>query len=156
MAKTERLTTPERRRVVAEYAEGAKMSALAAKYGVSRWTIYRLLKRYEETGKVGLDFDRCGRKSKLSAAQKEAVREALTADPDADLQALLDRLALPCTLRALYYIVKQMGFRRGPKRERVKLTRPALPLDSPEIAPLPVWKGRAYLWETADSKKPPY
>ncbi|MBO4853346.1 MAG: helix-turn-helix domain-containing protein [Schwartzia sp.] len=146
MAKDKRLTTAERWRVVAEFAEGAKMSALAAKYDVSRWTIYRLLKRYEETGKVSLDFDRCGRKSKLTEAQKEAVREALVADPDADLQALLDRLALPCTLRALYYIVKQMGFRRGAKRERIKLTRPVTPPDSPEIAPRPVWKGRAYLW----------
>ena len=146
MARAERLTTAERWRVIAAYAEGAKMSALAKEYGVSRWTIYRLLKRYEETGRVSLDFDRCGRKSKLSAAQKEAVREALAADPDTDLQALLDRLALPCTLRALYYIVKQMGFRRGTRHEKIKLTRPAKPPDPPEIAPLPVWKGRAYLW----------
>lgn len=149
MAK-ERLTTSERWRIVGAYAEGEKMSALATEYGVSRWTIYRLLKRFEETGKVDLDFDRCGRKSKLTAAQIEAVREALTADAETDLKALHERLALPCTLRALYYIVKKLGFRRGARREKIKLTRPVTPPDSPEIAPRPVWQGRAYLWGTAE------
>ena len=78
-----RLSTAERQRIVRAHDEGVQTAALAREYGVSRWTIYRLLQRYKETGSVELDFDRCGRKTKLTQYQLDAIRAALTAAANA-------------------------------------------------------------------------
>ena len=89
----------------------------------------------EETGDVELGFDRCGRKPGLTKAQLAAIQKILAKDPSTKMRDLHERLHLPCTLRALYYIVKKMGVERAnairePKKKNA----------------LPVWKGRAYLW----------
>ncbi len=135
MAQVKRLTKEERLRIVEAHKSGVGTTALAREYGVSRWTVYRLVQRYEETGDVELGFDRCGRKPGLTKAQLAAIQKILAKDPSTKMRDLHERLHLPCTLRALYYIVKKMGVERAnairePKKKNA----------------LPVWKGRAYLW----------
>ena len=135
MPRGKRLEKEDRLRIIEEHKNGAGMTALAREYGVSRWTVYRLVQRFKETGKVDLSFDRCGRKTKLTKPQLAAIRKAVAENPDIRMQELHDRLQLPCTLHTLYYIVKKMGFERGlavrePKKKKA----------------LPVWKGRAYWW----------
>ena len=135
MPRGKRLEKDERLQIVEAHKNGAGVTALAREYGVSRWTVYRLVERYEKTGNVELSFSRCGRKTKLTKAQLAAIQKALAESPNIRMQELHDRLQLPCTLHALYYIVKRMGFERGL----------AVPEPKKKNA-LPVWKGRAYLW----------
>lgn len=136
MPRGKRLNKEDRLRIIEAHKNGASTAALSREYGVSRWTVYRLVQRFEKTGSVDLAFKRCGRKSKLTAMQLLSLKEALANNPKASLQDIHDALRLPCTLRALYYIVRKHGFERGtatgeePKKENV----------------LPVWKRRAYLW----------
>ena len=137
MPRGKRLNKDDRLRIVEAHKNGASTAALAREYGVSRWTVYRLVQRFEETGAVDLAFKRCGRKPKLTALQLLAVKEALAEQPKASLQDIHDALKLPCTLRALYYIVEKHGFQRGtddgqPKKEKT----------------LPVWKGWTHLWQS--------
>ncbi len=134
MPRGKRLNKDDRLRIVEAHKNGASTAALAREYGVSRWTVYRLVQRFEETGAVDLAFKRCGRKPKLTALQLLAVKEALAEQPNASLQDIHDALKLPCTLRALYYIVKKHGFERGAAVEEPK-----------QETPFPVWKGCAYL-----------
>ena len=135
MPRGKRLEKDERLRIVEAHKNGAGTTELAREYGVSRWTVYRLVDRFEKTGSVDLGFDRCGRKSKLTKPQLAAIKKALAENPSISMQELHDRLQLPCTFRALYYIVKKMGFERGL----------AVPEPKKKNA-LPVWKGRAYMW----------
>ncbi|MBQ8698105.1 MAG: helix-turn-helix domain containing protein [Schwartzia sp.] len=132
-----RLTVGQRWDVVEAYAKGERTADLAKKYEVSRWTIYRLLRRYQETGNVDLEFGRCGRKSKLTKFQQDAIRAALEANPHTNMQELHDRLRLPCTMRGLYYIAKKMGF----ERPTFKMSEPP---KQENDKPLPVWRGLAY------------
>lgn len=137
MPRGKRLNKEDRLRIIEAHKNGASTAALAREYGVSRWTVYRLVQRFEETGAVDLAFKRCGRKPKLTALQLLAVKEALAENPKASLQDIHDALKLPCTLRALYYIVEKHGFQRGtddgqPKKEKT----------------LPVWKGWTHLWQS--------
>lgn len=130
-----RLSTEERLRIVEAHKSGAGMTELGRAYGVSRWTIYRLVQRYEETGSVELDFKRCGRKTSLTKGQIAAIEKILKKNPGARMQDIHDQLNLPCTVHALYYIVRKLGIERAnvmpePKKKNA----------------LPVWKGRAYLW----------
>ena len=135
MPRGKRLNKEDRLRIIEAHKTGAGMTELAREYGVSRWTVYRLVQRFKETGTVDLSFDRCGRKPKLTKPQLAAIQKAIAENPDVRMQEIHDRLQLPCTLRTLYYIVKKMGFERGlavrePKKKNA----------------LPVWKGRAYWW----------
>ncbi|MBR1553227.1 MAG: helix-turn-helix domain-containing protein [Schwartzia sp.] len=133
--KGKRLSKDERLRVVEAYKGGAGATTLAREYGVSRWTVYRLVERYEKTGSVETGWKNSGRKPGLTKAQLAAIEKILTKNPSARMKDIHDTLNLPCTLRALYYIVKKMGIARAntirePKKKNA----------------LPVWKGRAYLW----------
>lgn len=137
MPRGKRLNQDDRLRIVEAHKNGAGTMELAREFGVSRWTVYRLVQRFEETGAVDLAFKRCGRKPKLTALQLLAVKEMLAENPKASLQDIHDALKLPCTLRALYYIVKKHGFERGtapqePKKENA----------------FPVWKGWTHLWQS--------
>ena len=135
-----RLSAGARRSIVEAHANGERTADLARQYEVSRWTIYRLLKRYEETGNVDMDFDHCGRKPKLSESQLAAVRAALTADPHMRMQELHARLGLPCTLRTLYSVAKKMGFERP---ERAPQETPKQPKEKI----FPIWKGWENFWQ---------
>ncbi len=136
MPRGKRLNQDDRLRIVEAHKNGAGTTELAREYGVSRWTVYRLVQRFEETGSVDLAFKRCGRKPKLTALQLLAVKEMLAENPKASLQDIHDALKLPCTLRALYYIVKKHGFERG-----------TAPQEPKKENPLPVWKGWTHLWQ---------
>ena len=130
-----RLSVDARWNIVKAHADGAKSAELARKYDVSRWTIYRLLKRYEETGNVDLEFDRCGRRTKLTKIQLDSIRAALEIDPYIRMQELHERLRLPCTLQNLYAIARKMGFVRPPARPAPE------PLKKPDGRLTPIWRG---------------
>ena len=144
-----RLSTEERNRIVEEYKSGARAAHLARSHGVSRWTIYRLIDRYDRTGSVEVHFARSGRRSKITDEQREAIREALTKDPKADLSTLMKRLNITCTLRGLYYALEKMGFPRSGKRPEPKEERIGPGLRPKPITggtENPVWKGWGEFW----------
>lgn len=140
MPRGKRLNKEARFRIIEAHKNGASTAALAREYGVSRWTVYRLVQRFEETGQVDLRFARCGRKPKLTASQLAAIQKALAEEPNLRMQELHERLQIPCTLRALYYIVKKKGFKRGRDDAEPK-----------KNLPFPVWRGRAYLCNRIDN-----
>ncbi len=139
MDRGKRLSLSERWEIVAAHGKGQTAAALAKEYNVSRWTIYRLLRHYQETGRVTPEFSRCGRKPSLSESQLASVQAALTADPNTNMKELHQRLHLPCGLRTLYNIAKRMGIEPAEPH-----AQEAWEYTAGNV--LPIWKGREYIW----------
>lgn len=79
---------------------------IAAAYGVSERTVYRLVRQKRETGSVAPRTSRCGRKSKLSEDDLHRLDEAIHNRPDATLRELREELDLDCSESNLSRIVR--------------------------------------------------
>ena len=100
-----------RKRIVAAYDRGGRTQQEVAEiFGVSLGTVRKLLAQRRRTGDLSPRYDRCGGRRKILAGDEQKIRELLRARPDATLEELRDGAGLDCTVQAVHYALKRMGF----------------------------------------------
>lgn len=105
-----------RQRAVAAVERGEHTHAEVAEiFGVSKSSLEKWLKQVRTTGSVALRTDRCGRTRVLAAVQ-DVVRAEVTAQPDATLDELCERVEVKTKVIASRSMmcreVNRLGLRR--------------------------------------------
>jgi len=118
-----------RERVLRALDRGEGPSAIARRYEVSRFYVYQVRDREQETG-VRTSFQIGGhRRSRLEAAEP-ALRGWIAAEPDLTLAALQQRLAahgISVKIGALWHQLNKwnLTFKKNPARQRARARRRA-------------------------------
>lgn len=100
-----------RERIVAAYDEGGvTQREVAGRFGVSEFTVRKLLRQRRETGDIAPRYGNCGGARKITGAHEARLGQVLSARPDATLSELRDALGLDCTEQAVHYALKRMGY----------------------------------------------
>ena len=101
-----------RERIVAACDRGGHTrQQVAGLFGVSVFTVKKLLRQRRQTGSIASRYDRCtGRPRKILACHEERIRELLAARPDMTLGEICGELDLDCTPQAIDIALKRMGF----------------------------------------------
>lgn len=113
--------------ILADCDAGTGTSKVAAKHGVSGTFIRNLKKERRETGTLRGPRKRGkGRKPKIDRAR---VQELVTADADATLAQLRERLGVRCSLSALWFVLNELKItfkkKRFAPRSRIVPTSPS-------------------------------
>lgn len=100
-----------RERIVAacDQGEGTRKE-IAARFSVSQETVRKLFKQWRETGDLRPLFYRCSGKRKILEGHRRKLHELLEDRPDRTLEELREGLGLDCTLQAIHYVLKDMGY----------------------------------------------
>jgi transposase len=98
-----------RERVLADCDAGMATEAVAAKFSVSASWVRRLKQRRRETGSIAPKAQRHGSPPKW-VEHADAISEAVRRTPDASVEELRTRLALPLSHATLWRAIKALGF----------------------------------------------
>jgi transposase len=99
-----------RERIVAAYDGGGQtQKEVAGRFGVSKFTVSKLLRQRRETGDLAPRYARCSGKRKILAEHERKLRELLEGRADMTLEELRDELGLDCTIQAVHYALGRMG-----------------------------------------------
>lgn len=90
-----------RKRIIEAKARGDTNKKIAMEKEVSESAVERLLALYRATGSYEPRKYKCGRKSRLTPEQLEAVRSRILSQPDISLLELIEELKLPVCESAL-------------------------------------------------------
>jgi len=98
---------------------------VARRFGVSYGMVKKLLQQRRKTGCIKPRHHLAGRKKKIVAEHRIAMRKQLQRKPDMTLAELRDALGLECTLPAIHYVLVDMGLtykkrRSAPPSKTVK------------------------------------
>ncbi len=104
------LNYDERVRITDAFERGNDVALIAKMYGISTREVYRLEER-KKAGDLALHVHDRGRKPKLSAEQKDQIRDLLLQQPDITLKDIIKALNLPVSEATLCRVVRKEGFR---------------------------------------------
>ena len=106
------LNNQARNSLVNVYEKFKDAKEMAASFGVTQWTVYRLVSQMKRTGSVDLQTSTRGRKPKLSISDKEEIKKLLLKEPDLTINEIQERLSLKCSESTIWRAVNEMGFSR--------------------------------------------
>ncbi len=103
----------EIRRIITEdVEEGMSVKEISRVMRVSPSAIYALLRRKRETGSIEPGYKgKCGRPSKLTQEQLDAMEELVNQRPDITLEEIQQKLDLPIKKSQISNLLHKMGFR---------------------------------------------
>lgn len=96
--------------LVRAYEKNHNAAQTAQDFSVSKSTVYRLIKRKEETGSVLLKFNQCGRKPVLSQEELKQIKEQIDTQNDITIDELRDTLNLKASYSTVERAVRKMGY----------------------------------------------
>lgn len=128
----------EARKLIPEgYDKGISVKELAKCFSVNTCSIYRLLKRRNETGSYETRTNLRGKKPKLSDVDHQHILSLLEKQPDITCLEIIETLDLPVSIDTVWRFLQKAGYRRKKKslhaseqerprcgREEEKLERP--------------------------------
>ena len=130
----------EARKLLIEAVEKThNVQEVADCYSVNRSTVYRLKKRWEETGSFETRTSLRGRKPALSPGALESIDQLVKSRPDITLQEIVDTLHLTVSIETVRKALLKLGYRRKKKslhaseQERPRCGREAEKLERPYI-----------------------
>lgn len=89
-----------------------KIQEVADCYSVNRSTVYRLKKRWKETGSFETRTFLRGRKPALSPEKLASIDQLVKDKPDVTLQEIVDTLHLTVSIEAVRKALLKLGYRR--------------------------------------------
>ena len=92
-----------------------KVQKVADCYSVNRSTVYRLRKRWEETGSFETRTFLRGRKPALSPEKLASIDQLVKDKPDVTLQEIVDTLHLTVSIETVRKALLKLGYRRKKK-----------------------------------------
>lgn len=110
-----------RERVIGDCDAGMSQAAVARKYKVSAWFVYKLNSQRKKTGSIA-PLQHGGYKPQILAGKTERLRELIEKYPDATLEELRKKLKVKISLSALWYAIERLGltFKKNPVRIRAR------------------------------------
>ena len=84
---------------------------VARNFHISKWTVYHMEQRKRATGSVALRLHNCGRKSVLSAQDRQRIRDCVEKQPDLTLAEIKEKLQLSASIATIQRAVVALGFR---------------------------------------------
>ena len=106
----------EARKLLIEAVEKThNVQEVADCYSVNRSTVYRLKKRWEETGSFETRTSLRGRKPALSPEALESIDQLVKDKPDITLQEIVDTLHLTVSIETVRKALLKLGYRRKKK-----------------------------------------
>ena len=106
----------EARKLILEgYDKGISVKELARCFSVNTCSIYRLLKRRNETGSYETQTNLRGKKPKLSDADHQHILSLLEKQPDITCLEIIETLDLPVSIDTVWRFLQQAGYRRKKK-----------------------------------------
>lgn len=104
-----------RRLLVEAYERSHDAKSIAAAYGVSVPTVYRLAEQKTKTGSVDLRTGQRGRKRILGEKELSKIAQAIEHQPDITLAELVEQLELKAGIETVRRAIQEMGYRRKKK-----------------------------------------
>ncbi len=104
-----------RRLLVEAYERSHDAKGVAAAYGVSVPTVYRLAEQKAKTGSVDLRVSQRGRKRILGSKELTEISQAIERQPDITLAELIEQLELKVGIETVRRAVQEMGYQRKKK-----------------------------------------
>ncbi len=99
-----------RERILSAYDKGdGHRDQIARRFCVSEGMVKKLIQQRRHLGDIRPQHHRSGRKPKILATHRQAIRKNLAAKPDLTLEELRDAVGLECTIQALHYALVDMG-----------------------------------------------
>jgi len=116
-----------RERIVSAYDQGeGTRDEIAQRFRVSLGMVKKLLQQRRKTGCIKARHHLAGRKKRIVAEHRIAIRKHLKRKPDMTLAELRTALGLECTLPAIHYVLVDMGltYKDAPRRRARPRRRP--------------------------------
>lgn len=104
-----------RRLLVEAYERSHDAKSIAAAYGVSVPTVYRLAEQKAKTGSVDLRTSQRGRKRILGEKERSEIARAIEHQTDITLAELVEQLELKAGIETVRRAIQEMGYRRKKK-----------------------------------------
>ena len=99
-----------RRRIVETYDEGKwTQEEVAKRFRVSLGMVKKLLRQRRRTGQIEARHRFSGRKARLLPERGEELKALVAKQPDLTLAEIKQRLALSCTIPAIYQLLAKLG-----------------------------------------------
>ena len=106
----------EARKLILEgYDKGISVKELAKCFSVNTCSIYRLLKRRNETGSYETQTNLRGKKPKLSDTDHQRILLLLEKQPDITCLEIIETLSLPVSIDTVWRFLQKAGYRRKKK-----------------------------------------
>ena len=103
----------EARKLILEaYDKGVSVKELAKCFSVNTCSIYRLLKRRNETGSYETQTNLRGKKPKLSDADHQRILSLLEKQPDITCLEIIETLNLSVSIDTVWRFLQKAGYRR--------------------------------------------
>lgn len=105
------LRNAERERLVDEYEANHNAQKIAERYGVSKWTVYRLASQKRRTGCIALKTNQRGRKRAISGAKLNQIRRYIAERPDISLPEIQKKLRMDVSCSTIHTTIKAVQLR---------------------------------------------
>lgn len=104
-----------RKLIVEAYDKGVSVKELAKCFSVNTSSIYRLLKRRNETGSYETRTNLRGKKPKLSESDRQNIVALISKQPDITCLEIIETLNLPVSIDTVWRFLQKQGYRRKKK-----------------------------------------
>jgi len=109
-----------RERILTAYDNGeGTRDQIARRFCVSEGMVKKLIQQRRRLGDIRPQHHRSGRKPKILATHRQAIRKHLRVKPDLTLEELRDAVGLQCTIPALHYVLVDMGLTYKKRRSEL-------------------------------------
>lgn len=99
-----------RGRILKAYDRGdVTRDQVARRFDVSLGMVKKLIQQRRRTGDIAPQHHRSGRKPKIEASHRRAMKALVAENPDLTLEEIRERTGLECTVQAIHYALADMG-----------------------------------------------
>lgn len=110
-----------RKIIIENHKKGIKPEETSKVLGVGTSTIYKLIKKYKQTGKIEASYP--GRQPKITAQQISDMEKLVIKQPDITIDEIIQKLNLPIKKSQVSNILRKLGFRFKKETEIRKRTK---------------------------------
>ena len=101
--------------ILRAYDKGVSVKELAKCFSVNTSSIYRLLKRRNETGSYETQTNLRGKKPKISEKDSQNILALVSKQPDITCLEIIETLNLPVSISTVWRFLQKRGYRRKKK-----------------------------------------
>ena len=110
-----------RKIIIENHKKGIKPEETSKVLGVGISTIYKLVKRFQQTGKIEASYP--GRQPKITPEQISDIEKLVIKQPDITIDEIIQTLNLPIKKSQVSNILRKLGFRFKKEAEIRKRTK---------------------------------
>lgn len=97
-----------RKIIIKNDEKGIKAEETSKVLGIGLSTVYKLIKKYKETGSIEASYP--GRQPKITEKNIEDMEKLVTEQPDVTIDEIIEKLNLPIKKSQVSNILRKLGF----------------------------------------------